>query len=50
MFGTLISSIFNIAFIVLAVSCFGFIIYANIVETRAARRKLLEAERKRHKP
>ena len=50
MFGTLISSILNIAFIVLAVSCFGFIIYTNIVETHAARKRLREAERNREKP
>ena len=46
MFETLISSLFNIAFIVLAVSCFGFIIYTNIVETCKARRQLKERERK----
>ena len=44
MFGTLISSILNIAFIVLAVVCFGFIIYNNIVETCKARRQLKERE------
>jgi hypothetical protein len=50
MFGTIISSLLNIAFIALAVVCFSFIIYNNIVETRKARRKLREAERNREKP
>ena len=50
MFGTLISSILNIAFIALAVSCFGYIIYYNITEIRSARKRLKEAERNRDKP